>query len=226
MSQGPLNVAIGNKASNAYQPIRIDQQNSGWVTSRRGKLYASSYGTPAIGSTAAVAGASFACSTPASAPQTLSNALATTYVGCCLNNPAASGVNLSVKRVMGGVMVAPAAFLALGLIVGWSAAGVITHTTSISTNIVAQYVGAATASGSVLLAAAAKGLVDSACTIVGTPLWHSWFAFNATGGTPQFNVDLDDALIVPPGGYVAIGASAAGPTTGFLGGFYWEELLP
>ena len=68
---------------------------------------------------------------------TTSAALATTYVGLCLSNPAgnASGgkpINLLVRRVSGVVIVAPAAVLAFNLITGYAAGGVTVHTTALT----------------------------------------------------------------------------------------------
>jgi hypothetical protein len=109
-------------------PGRVDPQQSIWSTQRHGKYYAPVYGVPAfvtssLLATAALAGSTYRCANPATAPVALSNALATTYVGLCLNNPGGSGVNLAVKTVAAEIIAAPAAFLALGLIVGWAAGG-------------------------------------------------------------------------------------------------------
>jgi hypothetical protein len=158
----------------------------------------------------------WSCANPSGV--TLSAGLATTYVGLCLSNPASSAVNLGVTRISGGTIVAPANFLALGLIIGWSAAGVVTHTTSLSANIVNNYPNNPQGY-------TAQGLVDSACTLVGTPLWKGWLTFNsATAGNPVFaSTPVGFSLIIPPGGYVAIGSNVAGPTSGFLGSFEWLE---
>ena len=201
---------------------RIGVQTDLWTSQRHGKHYDAVYGTPAIGSTAAKAGSVFRGASQAGA--TLSNALATTYVGLCLSNPAASGVNLVVKRVTGVLTVAPTGFIALGLITGWSAAGVVTHTTSLNADIISAYVGGAASGGSIVAPAPLANL-DAACTIVGTPLWDRWLVGSLTTANPNsFNADLDDNIIVPPGGYVAVGANEAGPTSGFWGSFMWEEL--
>ena len=41
----------------------------------------------------------------------------------------------------------------------------------------------------------------------------------------SFNLDLNGAIIIPPGGYVAIGTNVAGPASGFQGGLSWEEVV-
>jgi hypothetical protein len=224
MPQNPL-AFIARSFQKSVSPGQVDQQAALWTTQRHGKGYPGTYGTPAIVSplAAAQAGPSYHVSNSAGA--TLSAALATTYVGLCLSNPAASLLNLKVRRCSAVITVAPAATLALGLITGWSAAGVVTHTTPI-TAIVNGYVGAAASSGSIVgVAASAK--VDAACTIVGTPVWDRWLGCNAvSANSVSIYQDLDDDLIIPPGGYVAIGANVAGPAAGFFGSFAWEELAP
>lgn len=145
---------------------------------------------------------------------TLSAGLATTYVGLCISNPAASTVNLLLRQVSANIIVAPAAFLALGLITGWVAGGVTVHTTPVTP--ISSFVGDATTP-------AAKA--DAACTIVGTPAWSQWFASEAATATnPFFSSDLQGGILIPPGGYAAIGANVAGPTAGLLGSFEWIEL--
>lgn len=223
MGQNPLGF-LANAFSGAIAPGRVDPQSALWNTSRHGKYYASVYGTPAQVAPypvkAAQAGLVFRASNPTAL--SLSVALATTYTGLCLSNPAGSTVNLVVKRV--GLFVnASAAAAFAGLITGWSAAGVVTHTTP-ETNIVPAYVGAAASSGSVAQAAS-QAKVDRACTIVGTPAWDRWIgAIPATTVTSLLQ-DLDDDLIIPPGGYVAIGSSAA-ETTDAVGTIMWEEIAP
>ena len=144
---------------------------------------------------------------------TLSAALATTYVGLCLSNPAASGKNLIVTRVTGQIIVAPAAVLALGLIEGYVAAGVVTHTTPLSINPALSGGGATSI---------AK--LDAACTIVGTPLWTDWpWSNGLSANLGGFALDLQGSAIIEPGGYMAIGGNVAGPTAGFVGSFRWIE---
>lgn len=147
---------------------------------------------------------------------TLSAALATTYVGLCLSNPATSGKVLAVRRVSGIVVVAPAAFLGLGLITGYSAAGVVTHTTPVA-DIRPCRLGSA---------AVPVAKLDAACTIVGTPAWAQFFTNSlvTANNPPGFTVDLEGGIVIPPGGYAAIGGTVAGPTSGFLGSFEWEEV--
>lgn len=218
MPQGALFAAIARKFSGALGPARLDQQASLWTSQRHGKYYAGTYGTSAIASpaTAAVAGATFRCANQTAA--TLSAALAATYTGLCISNPAGSTVNLAIKRVAGMFTTAPGADCALGLILGFLAAGITVHTTPLDADIVNNYVGAA--------APASQAHVDAACSLVGTPLWVEWMSSNtaATTNNVWFSADLDESIIIPPGGYLAIGGSKTGG--GFLGSFAWEEIAP
>lgn len=207
-------------------PGRVDPQSALFQSQRHGKYYASVYGTPAriSPSIPAQAGSVFRGSNPTAVA--ISAALATTYTGLCLSNPAGSTVNLAVKRAAGVLFAAQTAFIVLGLITGWSAAGVVTHTTSLNADIINGYVGAAAASGSVI-GPTTQAKLDSAATIVGTPMWDRWITGNTVTAVPcNFSIDLDDDLIIPPGGYVAIGANAASTATSFLGSFMWEEIAP
>jgi hypothetical protein len=145
---------------------------------------------------------------------TLSAGLATTYVGLCLSNPAASTSNLLLRQVAGSCIVAPAAFLALGLITGFVAGGITAHTTPLTP--VSSFVGDS---------GVPFGKADSACTLVGTPAWAQWFTSEAaTGNNPLFSMDLAGGLLIPPGGYAAVGANVAGPASGFLGSMEWIEV--
>ena len=146
---------------------------------------------------------------------TTSAGLATTYVGICLSNPAGSGVNLILRRVAGQFIVAPAAVTGFNLITGYLAAGVTTHTTPLTP--FSRIIGTGPTP---------KGLVDSACTLVGTPVYTM-----ALGETllatdlPAFNTDLEGVITLPPGAYAAIGTTIAGPASGFQGSFQWEEAV-
>jgi hypothetical protein len=207
---------------NALNPARLGQQGDAWFSSRHGTYYSAVYGTPAQTTpsvVAAVAGSVFSAANASTT--TLSVGLATTYTGCCLSNPAGSGKNLIVRG--GGFAVsATSAADAYGIITGWAAAGVVTHTTPV-TGILNNYIGAATSGGSVLQVAPV-GLVDAACTIVGTPLWSRFVAGAATSSVAGANYLFDDLFLVPPGGYIAWGGT--GGSTGFWGSWTWEEVAP
>jgi hypothetical protein len=144
---------------------------------------------------------------------TTSAGLATTYVGIVLSNPAGSGVNLIIRRVAGQFIVAPATVTGFNLITGYAAGGITVHTTPLAP--FSRIIG----TGPAPLAK-----VDSAATLVGTPVYTM-----ALGETTlatelaSFNYDLEGSIILPPGAYAAIGTTIAGPASGFIGSFQWEE---
>jgi hypothetical protein len=225
MPQGPIAAAIARTFQKALSFGQFDQQGALWESNRHGKYYAGVYGTPVIKSpaAAAAAGSSFRGANWTSV--SLSVLLATTYTGLCLSNPIASTVNLAVKKVGGVVTSAPGGQLGLGLIAGWSAAGVTVHTTPLNTNIVNSYVGAAATGSPPIAGPASQANLDAACTLVGTPSFMDWLAANgASASATSFYADLDESIIIPPGGYIAIGSTAA--QGGFFGSFFWEELPP
>lgn len=146
---------------------------------------------------------------------TTSAGLATTYVGLCLSNPAGNTNRLILRNVAGGLIVAPAAETGFMLITGYVAAGVVTHTTAL-VPYPALLGGGAVATAN----------VDSACTIVGTPAYSLLLGETATATSySSFSVDLNGSIVIPPGGYVAIGTTIAGPTSGFIGSMQWLESL-
>ena len=149
------------------------------------------------------------------AAQAVSVALTTTYTGLCLSNPAGNTRNLVPRQVSIGVSVHQVALSCMGILGGYAAAGVVTHTTALT-----RY--------SCMLGngVASTGLADAACTIVGTPLVIMPFVSTdiTTTGTPNKGggiVDLGGSLIIPPGAYVAIYALTA--VTGLFG-ITWEEV--
>ena len=144
---------------------------------------------------------------------TTSAGLATTYVGLVLSNPAGSGIGLLLRRVAGAFIVAPATVTGFNLIVGYSAAGIVTHTTALTPF-----------SGEIGLGPTPAAKLDSAATLVGTPAYSMVLAETPTATTLlSFSVDLNGTIILPPGAYAAIGTTIAGPASGFQGSFQWQE---
>jgi hypothetical protein len=120
-----------------------------------------------------------------------------------------------VRRISGALIVAPAALTAYGLIVGWSSAGIVTHTTPL-TSLQPEFIGNTTVP---------QALMDAACTLVGTPTWNSFFAITPSAtGVVGFNMDINGEIVIPPGGYMAIGSTIAGPASGLLASIAWEEI--
>lgn len=139
--------------------------------------------------------------------------LATTYTGLCLSNPAGSGKDVVVKKITAGLNVVTAAPTVIGLIQGYSAAGVVTHTTPAT-------VFNGLPGGSV---AAAVAKLDKACTLVGTPAWREFlFGTAIAAGAGQASRQFDN-LVIPPGGYIALGTNIASPAAGLVASFEWTE---
>jgi len=204
MPQTPLGAYVAKLfGATSLQPLVVGKQNDLLASDLHGAKYTLAYN-----------GSLFQGANPTGV--TTSAGLATTYVGLCLSNPAASGKNLVVRSVSGLFIVAPATVTGLGLITGFVAGGVTAHTTALTPQsciIGTTYAGVAK--------------LDSACTLVGTPVWSQYNAETATATTlPSFNLDLAGAFVIPPGGYCAIGTTIAGPTSGFVGSFQWEEVAP
>lgn len=193
MPQGPL--AIG----------RLGKQNELQIAERYGMYYTGAYS----GLTAFAANQS---------GKTTSAGLATTYTGLCVSNPAASTVNLAIQSVRGAFNVATTAITTIGLITGWTAAGIVTHTTPLT-----PY---STKVGTVITTPIIQGLADSACTLVGTPVWSSILATSDTTvvAGSLFNTNLNGEFIIPPGGYIAIGTTIASGAAGLFGFISWQEV--
>ena len=146
---------------------------------------------------------------------TTSAGLATTFVGICLSNPAASGYNLSVRRIRGALIVAPSSETAFVLIIGYAAGGITAHTTAL-----------APTPGLIGSGATPVGKLDSACTLVGTPSYYSVVVPTPSAtAVAGFSEDLDGSILLPPGAYAAIGTTIAGPANGFLGFMEWVETV-
>lgn len=201
MSQTPLNATVAINPSKVYTPLQSDAQKSIWTSDRHGKYYQPSYnGTGALAANQTGA--------------TTSAGLATTYVGLCVSNPAASTVNLVIQTV--SAMINVSSSCGIGLIGGFSAAGVVTHTTPLTVY--------STKLGSVITSPIIQGLADAACTIVGTPIWIDQFVGTVATTFASFMRDINGEIIVPPGGYVAIGTSIASGTAALFGKISWEEV--
>jgi len=145
------------------------------------------------------------------AAQAISVALATAYTGLCLSNPAGSKVNLELLSVGLALSVAPAAIAPIGLIGGQSTTAVV-HTTPLLP------------ASTLLGTPRGVGLADSVATIP-TPLWlqllMGGFTAAALPSTSPADVDIAGKWIIPPGGFIAIGALTA--VTG-LWSALWEEV--
>ncbi len=201
MPQNAIPTASGLTPGKAFGPDQLDAQKAQWTADRHGKYYEPSY----LGTGALAANQSGV---------TTSAGLATTYTGLCVSNPAASTVNLVIQTVSGMINVSSSC--GIGLIGGWSAAGVVTHTGALTVY--------STKLGTVITTPIIQGLADSACTIVGTPIWIDQFVGTVATTFASFFRDINGEIIVPPGGYVAIGTSIASGTAALFGKISWEEV--
>lgn len=150
------------------------------------------------------------------AAQAVSVALTTTYTGLCISNPLGNTKNLVILGCNYALSVAPVAIASLHLIAGYSAVANVTHTTPLAApGIQNSLIGTG---------APSTAKADSAATILNPgyliPL-GSGFTAGALYATTPFWIDLGGQFVIPPGGWIAIGALTA--VTGF-GGFSWEEV--
>jgi len=148
------------------------------------------------------------------AAKAISAALTTTYTGLCVSNPRMSSVNLAIVRVGWAESVASAGLASIGLIGGYDADAEMAHT-----NALGVY-------NTFVLGPHGQANADDICTTMpSAPVWiehyMSAFTTNALHGTSPVIVDVDGAIVVPPGAWVAIGALVA--CTGF-GSMMWEEI--
>lgn len=204
MPQNPLAATIAKTPGNAQSTATLGKQLELLMSQLHGRKYTQSY-----------LGNRFGGANSSAAGVTTSAGLAATYVGLCLSNPIANTKNLVIGGVSAQFIVAPATVTALGLIVGWSSAGIVTHTTALTP--LSKLIGS-TANTTV-------ATLDSACTLVGTPAWIEWLTETPLATTlPSFKWDLEGSIVLPPGAYCAIGTSIAGPASGFVGSFDWEEV--
>jgi len=148
------------------------------------------------------------------AAKAISVALTVIYTGLMVANPRMSNVNLAIVRVGWAESVATATLHSIGLIGGYDADADVTLVSALdayNTYVLGPH-GQANA-------------FDEGTVAAGTQVWiehyMSAFTSNALHGTSPVIVDVNGAIVVPPGAWVAIGALLA--CTGF-GSMMWEEI--
>ena len=202
MAQNPLAASIFARlwGSTVQTPLSIGKQSDLRVSQAHGMRYNAAYN-----------GALFFGANQAGV--TSSAGLATTCVGLILSNPAGSGVNLTMHRVAGALIVAPAAVTGFNLIYGYAAGGITVHTTALTPSP------ALIGSG-----IAPLGKLDQAATLVGSPAYAMPLS-ETQGATalPAFSFDFEGGFMIAPGGYVAVGTTIASPASGFMAGISWGE---
>lgn len=187
---------------NTNAPAMVDNQNNLLISAYHGRFYNAAYngGLPtnmySLCNQAAV---------------TTTAALATTFTGLSVANPAGSGVNLEILFFSVGQSLAGVA-AAVGYMTGVGAsAGTLIPRPSV-----------------VNQAPASKAIGSNSSTLVGTPVLEEVIgsvgsvATTAYGLTAGLYKDIGGALIIPPGAFIASYTTLA--NAGLLFGFRWLEV--
>ena len=153
----------------------------------------------------------FVCANQAAVTWTI--ALTTNYEGLVVSNPRMSSVNLSILRVGFVVTIDPAAPAHVGLFVGYDAD--------------AECAGAGDIPiyNCFLLGSHGQANADNDVDPLVLPTWVEAYMSGFTAadihGTSPVIVDVDGAIVIPPGAYVGIGCLTA--VVG-MGSIMWEEV--
>jgi hypothetical protein len=144
----------------------------------------------------------------------------TTANTAILYNPMTSNVNLVLNKVGINTSVVGTANAVVGLATGFSSTGIgAIVSPSISVG------GTATTRGAVPGQPAGQGIVyGSANLVTGSTVSHSLTSINSAVATQGTVVDLEGSLIIPPGGFVSLYASAAQTGSQFFVSYQWEEV--
>lgn len=200
MSQNPM-LALIAKIGLIPASLVLGKQSDLQVSQLHGDNYSLAYG-----------GFMFTGASPSGV--TTSAGLAATYVGLCLSNPAGNTKNLALRRIAAAFIAAESVVTGFNLITGYAVGGITAHTTPL-----------VPFSSLIGTGPAPTAKLDSACTLVGTPVYTLPIGETATATTLPFaSIDLEGGLILPPGAYCAIGTTIAGPASGFQGAMQWEEI--
>jgi|SRR6185503_7880178 len=141
--------------------------------------------------------------------------------GLVLANPIASTVNLVIQRAQASFVVAQTNAAAIGLGIGVSAtplAGTLTAVPSVNANPGS----ASTAAGKLYSSAAITlPVAPYLAKILGTV--NTGAETTEVDSTP-IGLDLQGAIVLPPGGFACFTSSAAGTASSFFGSFTWLEV--
>jgi hypothetical protein len=198
-------VGSQNSLDGATVSARMGRQSDQIVSELHGRYYEqASRGSLFLGSNGAT-------------PSVTTVALATTYTGLALINPAASAVNLVLLKVGYSFLVAFPAAATVGLMGGYSPLGTTTFSAAATDGLSARLNGAR-----------ATGRVALSATLVGTPQLLQVFGSGLTGAittTPMIpqTIDMEGSVVIPPGGYVAIYTSTVSGAAALAASFMWEE---
>ncbi len=153
------------------------------------------------------------------AATTTTVALATTYTGLCLSNPAGNSKNLILRQVGFGLSVAPGATGFFGLGVGFSTAGITVHTTPLvgyNQNVGSNNAPTAKIDGAATLVAGAGQGLRRVSHILGS--YDDDAAIKPQG--PSL-IDIDGGVVIQPGGFAFVYTLTV--VVGALS-FSWEEV--
>lgn len=203
---------IGTVATNASlspgtpQNTRLGNMQDAIVSELHGRYYESVYRK-----------ARFQAASQAAATTTVG--LATTYTGLCLSNPINSPVNLVLGKVGFAFIVAFPAAAVIALACGYNSGTNVTHTTPVTPR--SSYFNTGTTP---------QGLVDASATLPTAPFYTHVLGSGLTGAITTMPamapdlVDLEGAVLLPPGAYAILATSTVSGTSGFWGSFEWEEV--
>lgn len=148
-------------------------------------------------------------------------ALATTYTGLCLSNPAGNLKKFALRQVGIALSIVPVGATAFALGGGYAAAGVVTHTTPLVAypmNLGGSIASTAKIDGAATLpAGAGAGLLR-----VIMPLGHGMDAGAAVMFGGVHITDIEGGIVLIPGAFVFIYTLTV--QTGAFFAFSWEEM--
>ena len=143
----------------------------------------------------------------------------TTANTAILYNPMTSNVNLVLNKVGINTSAVGTANAVVGLATGFSSTGIGAIVSPSGTG------GTVTQRGAVPGQPAGLGVMyGSANLVTGSTLSHSLTTINSAVATQGTVVDLEGSLIIPPGGFVSLYASAAQTGSQFFVTYQWEEV--
>jgi hypothetical protein len=200
---GPIataqSIGVGSQA-----PLRLGNLGDTIVSELHGRYYESNYRRNVM--FGAITG------------QVTTVGLATTYTGLCLSNNPGNTVNLVILKVGFAFTVVFPAVAAVGLMTGYNAGTIVTHTTPVTPR--SNFIG---------VGATGVGTLDSSCTLPTAPVLNTILAGGETGATttipylPAF-YDLEGSIILPPGAYCAFYTSTVSGAAGGHFSVSWEEV--
>lgn len=194
---------VQNQGDGQVLTARFGRQGDQMVSELHGRYYEAAYRKALFHSATAAAGVTTV-------------GLATTYTGFLLTNPIASTVNLSVHKCTFMQSVIQATTLSgVGLAVGYISTANHTATTAGSTPK-CSFLGGPTP----------QGITYTVATLSATPTYYCFLANSQTAilnNNPVW-IDLEGALILPPGGFVMFTTAAVSPAASMWFAFDWEEV--